>query len=143
MKTKVCSLCKKRKPIEKFYNFRNSKDGKQCRCKVCDGITRSKYQHKYKDRLSRLSRNRNLKARFGITLQEYDEILKSQKGRCAICSSKAPKTTSNNVRSFSVDHDHKTGKIRGLLCSKCNRGLGMFNDSLTLLNKAVRYLEIH
>lgn len=68
----------------------------------------------------------------------YDDLMKAQRRRCAICG----KRRSDKVgRRLVVDHDHKTGKVRGLLCSNCNNGLGRFKDSLLLLNAALTYLR--
>lgn len=71
---------------------------------------------------------------YGITLDEYKELLSSQGGKCAICQS-APLS-----KNLCVDHNHDTGKVRGLLCDMCNKGLGHFKDNLELLSKAVKYI---
>jgi hypothetical protein len=74
--------------------------------------------------------------RYGITKQEYDALFNAQNGRCAIC--KRPPT----VRRLAVDHRHKDGKVRGLLCWKCNKFvLGGSNEKLDILREAVAYLE--
>ncbi len=71
---------------------------------------------------------------YGITLEQYNTMLITQNNVCAIC-----KLTCS--RRLSVDHCHKTGKVRGLLCIKCNRGLGNFNDEISRLKAAVNYME--
>lgn len=76
---------------------------------------------------------RNIKKRFGITIEDYDKILKKQKGRCAICGKK-------KRQRLGVDHNHKTGKVRGLLCYNCNAGLGMFKEDKSFLKKAIKYV---
>jgi hypothetical protein len=76
-----------------------------------------------------------LKREFGITLAEYDQILKHQKGRCAICEEKPFK------RRLAVDHCHKSGLVRGLLCMRCNRALGKFQDSTELVVNAAKYVS--
>jgi len=78
-----------------------------------------------------------LKRRYGITTQTYNNMLSLQKGCCAICGKESCSTGNN----FCVDHCHKTGKIRGLLCRKCNVGIGQLLDSPSLLRKAAEYLE--
>lgn len=80
-------------------------------------------------------RESKLKYKYGLTLNDFDILLKSQNGRCAICKKKPVV----NIY-LSVDHDHVTGKIRGLLCYYCNTGLGHFKDDLSLLQEAVKYL---
>lgn len=84
-----------------------------------------------------------LKKKYNITLEEYNDILKKQNNVCLICekeeSNKKKKT--NSVIKLAVDHCHKTGKIRGLLCTSCNTGLGNFKDDILLLDKALNYLK--
>ncbi len=79
---------------------------------------------------------RNLKYHYGITLELYNEFLASQNGLCAICHK-----TCISGRKLAVDHDHDTNKIRGLLCSKCNTGIGLFEDNVILLENAIAYLR--
>lgn len=88
----------------------------------------------------------DLKRYFGIELLEYKQLLEDQRGLCAICRGKefAKKHDSTKeIRDFAVDHDHKTGKVRGLLCTNCNKGLGHFQDDADLVMKAALYLEKH
>ena len=81
------------------------------------------------------TRNSYLKRFFGISLDDYNELLEKQNGVCAICGGKSGK------RSFSVDHDHTNGKVRGLLCRGCNVGIGNLNDDPELLEKAIQYIK--
>lgn len=76
--------------------------------------------------------------RYGLSLDEYSRLSAAQRGLCAICGSTPHE---HNSRQLVVDHDHVTGKIRGLLCHKCNSGLGMFKDSPHLLKLALVYLQ--
>lgn len=87
-------------------------------------------------RRGRCQRNDQLKRLYGITLDEYNKMLAHQGGCCAICM----ETASSRLH---VDHCHSTGKVRGLLCSKCNTGLGAYRDNTELLKAAVDYLEKH
>lgn len=80
-------------------------------------------------------RKRDLRLRFNLTIDKYNDMLNSQKKCCAICKKK------NMVKNFSVDHNHKTGKIRGLLCRECNSGLGFMKDSIKILSNAIDYLK--
>ena len=79
-----------------------------------------------------------MRRKYGITIAEYNEILALQLGVCAICE----KAETGGKR-FAIDHDHKTGKIRGLLCYACNTSLGRFNDEPSLLESAAAYLRSH
>ena len=117
-------------------------------CKVCGRELQKKlrernkeswiaYSKKWqKDNAERV-RDQYLKRRFGISLKVYDFLFTRQKGCCAICGIKQSKFPK---RAFAVDHNHKTKKIRGLLCDPCNRGLGYFKDNPKLLYKALGYL---
>jgi hypothetical protein len=80
-----------------------------------------------------------LKTTYGITVDEYDSMVAKQGGRCAICRTEDPQSARNNV--WNVDHDHDTGEVRGLLCSPCNRGMGLLQDSPDVIAKALRYLQ--
>ena len=82
-------------------------------------------------------RDQRLKRRYGISLRQYEELLSDQAGVCAICE--GPLTGKN--KEYQIDHDHSTGKIRGLLCSYCNLLLGQARDDLTILTRAFSYLE--
>jgi hypothetical protein len=74
---------------------------------------------------------------YGLSVDEYAAILDSQSGGCGICGAKVP---GGNSIFMHVDHCHATGKIRGLLCTNCNRGLGYFQDDIEVLAAAIRYL---
>jgi uncharacterized protein YfaQ (DUF2300 family) len=84
-------------------------------------------------------RENNYKKSYGTTIKDYDEMLKKQKGKCSICLS--TETKNKNYSYFAVDHCHKTGKVRGLLCDKCNTALGSFQDSPEILLRAIEYLK--
>ncbi len=80
-----------------------------------------------------------LKARYDLTLQEYDAMLEGQNRACAICG----KHSESMTRRMCIDHDHVTGKVRGLLCTQCNAGLGLFKDNVEHLVSALHYLIDH
>lgn len=83
-----------------------------------------------------------LKMRYGITPEQYSELFTVQEGRCAICGNEESicHSRSKKVQKLAVDHCHSTGKVRGLLCQDCNRGLGKFHDDPIRLQKAIEYL---
>jgi hypothetical protein len=76
---------------------------------------------------------------------DYDSMLVKQEGKCAICGTSNPvgegNTTKRLTFAFAVDHCHATGKVRGLLCNPCNRGIGFLKDDVDLLAKAIKYLK--
>jgi len=104
-----------------------------------------RYQREYRksEHGQQALRNQQLKKMFGITLGIYEAILEYQGGVCAICGKAETviNSGSKKLQALAVDHCHKTGVIRGLLCSKCNNGLGYFKDSTALLQTAIKYLE--
>lgn len=111
---------------------------KQTSCKLCVNTKAMKKRRSNPDG----TRAKNLKARFNITIECYNVMFLKQKGKCAICS-KAETALDNkgNIRWLACDHNHKTGDIRGLLCSCCNTGLGLLGDSTKILSNAIKYLE--
>lgn len=89
-------------------------------------------------------RRYRLRSRFNMTIEDYDNLYKLQDGRCKICGKRETKLVKNrttNVRRLSVDHDHKTHKVRGLLCTKCNLILGLCKDDKDYLSKIILYLQ--
>lgn len=84
-----------------------------------------------------------LKKQYGITLEDYNRILEKQNHVCAICGNpeRAIKKSTGKLIDLAVDHCHSTGKVRGLLCTGCNTGLGNFKDDTIILNKALLYLQ--
>ena len=77
-----------------------------------------------------------LEGKYGITIDDYEHLLHAQNGVCAICGG-----VQRGVRPMGVDHNHTTGKVRGILCSECNTGLGKFGDDIELLQAALAYLK--
>jgi hypothetical protein len=96
--------------------------------------TRRKSYLKNKEKVIQYSTEYNRTRRTGITSQEYLDKLHEQGGVCAICSKEC-------TRALAIDHNHTTGQLRGLLCGKCNRGIGYLNDDKILLQKAIDYLN--
>ena len=82
-----------------------------------------------------------MKYKYGITESDYDRMMQEQEGRCAICNT--TQTKDKNMNRLVVDHCHTSGKVRGLLCSACNKALGILEDSVDVLKSAVEYLTKH
>lgn len=90
------------------------------------------------------AKHHNLKRHYGITLEQYNMMGEAQGWVCAICKNpESTKDKDGGPRQMPVDHDHNTGKVRALLCTQCNRGLGMFTDNIDKLKAAAAYLEAH
>ena len=99
------------------------------------------YTKAWNDANKQRIRANQLKINYGLTMKDYDIMVKAQNGLCAICQKPERfKTPLGNIRPLAVDHDHQTGEVRGLLCDRCNNGLGSFKDSPALLNRAQKYL---
>jgi hypothetical protein len=150
---KLCTKCNKKQDISSFTNDKYKKDGKRTQCRNCDreyeknnienkrkyrkdnNKSRVEYMKKFRSENKEMVQNSRLKKIYGISYQDYSLMLESQKYVCAICEK-----VCQTGRSLAVDHCHTTGKIRGLLCSKCNVSIGLLNDDYKLLEKAYKYL---
>jgi hypothetical protein len=94
-----------------------------------------------KERYRLGDQKKHYKKKYGITLNKYNDMLSAQGGVCAICSQPETRMLRGKVAALSVDHCHTTGKVRGLLCNRCNIGLQMFKDNAELIQKASEYLN--
>ncbi len=128
-----CSGCKEWKHQGDFY-FRKDIGRFRHDCKECVKTKASVYRDNYKKEI----RAARLVSKYGITQEDYDSMLLDQEGMCAICGTKNPQGRHNI---FVVDHDHTTGDVRGLLCHNCNTGLGKLGDTISGLERAIRYLK--
>jgi len=129
---KTCSKCKIEKPLTEFHKRNNRPSGYASSCKKCR--TKEKRSPDY-------IRNYDLKKSYGITLDDYNSMFEEQGGKCAICKIHLNDIRYGKKKNLCVDHDHKTGKVRGLLCDKCNRGIGLLKDDVNVLNNAINYLK--
>lgn len=131
---KKCSVCKVDKPITAFYRSYLSKDGIYPRCKDCDLKASRAYQQrnpvKFKEKLNW----RRIKSAYGLSREEYERMSEEQGHVCKICLKK------NKSWKLAVDHKHSTGKVRGLLCNQCNRGIGLLGDSVENIQRTIDYL---
>ena len=98
----------------------------------------ARYYQKNREKAIMTSQETNMKKKYGIGWKEYERMLDEQNGVCKICSKPE---TSKNIKRLSIDHNHTTGKVRGLLCRKCNSAIGYFNDNITYLQKAIEYVK--
>src|SRR5215471_11648820 len=126
IKVKLCLQCKEFKPLNHFNSVIKASVKKRPRCKNCE------YKNHW-DYIKTIRRPLHLKNSYGITTEQYTELYNKQEGKCKIC---------NRWREvLSIDHCHKTNKIRGLICKECNMALGLFKDNLEVLKSAIQYLE--
>lgn len=140
---KTCVVCKQMKNLDEYHNLTKSKDGKSYRCKSCDKAARARSRAKSPN--TKLGyRRRKLQLKYGITLEDYEQMLKEQNYRCAICKTDNPAgrgVIRETKVSFAVDHCHTTMRVRGLLCNLCNRALGFFRDDPEIIRRAGEYLN--
>lgn len=138
---KRCPYCKEEKLLTEFHKARERKQGVRTYCKPCQAIkfkiNYEKNRENWIKRSSKAVRKLNLKKRYRLTEEDYIGKLREQSSCCGICNKHIDKLT----KKLAVDHDHKTGRVRALLCHKCNMGLGCYNDDVDLLQTAIEYLK--
>jgi hypothetical protein len=155
---KVCSKCMRNLPVNKFCKRSQNNSGLCTRCKDCEKEYRDNHKEEIKaynaanreeqnlkkkiyfktiteNGLSK-ARERNLKHLYNLNATKFIEMVTKQQNCCAICNKEF-----KDYSSIAVDHDHFTGKVRGLLCRRCNTGLGQFNDNLCIVENAYKYLR--
>lgn len=113
-----------------------------------------KYREKYKDRINKASREwceknkfelrkKAIERKYGLKVAEYEKLVLEQKNLCAICEKRERVSHKGQIKELAVDHDHETGKVRGLLCHSCNLAIGVLLDKPELFKKAAEYLVKH
>jgi len=152
MKTKQCSRCKRKLPLNEFDKNRSHKDGLQVYCKVCMAIAGKKYKQSEKGKATTAKnwrkryygkggkvqhRRYQFRYRYGITLEQHKQIYLDQNGCCLLCEEPI------EYSKIHTDHNHITGEVRGLICARCNISLGHFkvDEKPKLLLKAVKYIK--
>jgi hypothetical protein len=127
--TKICCKCKNEKSIDSFSIDNSKKDKLSAYCKKCISTTTAE-NRRYYDRKYSL---RDAGCTEVLTKQRYREMISAQNNKCGICE--------KEMSTHCIDHDHKTGKIRMLLCQQCNSLLGFAKDNIDILSKSIKYLE--
>lgn len=131
---KFCPQCGQIKPIEEFYTESKDKTKYRKYCKECWKKKTLAYERNHPE----VRRVYKIKANFNVTSDYIQELLEEQESLCAICNKEFEPSGRKGPH---IDHAHKTGYIRGLLCGSCNRGLGLFYDSPDLMRRAAEYVE--
>lgn len=140
MTTLKCSKCGEFKTTDNFTKRSNRPRGFVSRCKQCVGTSTKQvrqWREKNPEKAKRL-RERERVTVYKLPHEDYLTMLEEQGHRCAICGTDTP----GGKGSWHIDHNHETGKVRGLLCAMCNVGLGNFYDNIERLRAAIRYLEV-
>lgn len=120
-----------------FYIDSYTLDGYDKYCKACRAKYRATHKAEAKAYNKKYARRNQLKHQYGMSIVDYKLLLKKQENKCAICSTHKNKLD----RILCVDHNHQTGLVRGLLCYKCNAALGAFKDNVSIIKRAIKYLE--
>jgi hypothetical protein len=140
---KTCSVCKEEKSLDEFHKRSSAKDGRQSRCKKCavqivvqwQKDNPEKYKANWSKHIGNAESALKRKARmYGISVETLKTMIAEAKGLCTLCKRKP-------YKQLVIDHCHNTTKVRGLLCEKCNQGLGLFDDNPEFLRAAAAYLE--
>lgn len=140
---KVCNRCFVEKELTEFFKDKNHSTGRYSFCKKCKNETTAKWRSENRERYNSYVRSYNKKNRrrihykqkYGITVEQYEGMLECQGKVCWICQ----KTNGNAEKSLVIDHNHQTGKVRGLLCYGCNRAISIL-EKPDLLKRATEYL---
>jgi|SRR6185503_861290 len=146
---KICGCCGIQKPFSGFTPAKGGRNGLHTHCKACRAAAIKEkrrqnpaqnreiirqWRRRNPERMAYLERKYKLR-RFDLTPEKFEEMKLAQGGVCAICQ------LPSSGRRLSVDHDHKTGKVRKLLCSACNTGIGQLKESPDILTRAILYLK--
>jgi len=124
-----CNKCKVEKPNIEFYKNKGNPTGYLYSCINCI--------KKYNNSRRRQNKNNHLLSTYNITIHDFEALLLKQNNKCAICE----KHNKDLNKGLCVDHCHTSGNIRGLLCHNCNHALGKLNDDISLLYRAIKYLN--
>ena len=157
IEVKQCRICKNTKPFSEMVTCHQIICGVRTICKKCHNEERKIYYKKNRQECRNRQKkyyinNKNkfwkdsIKYRYNISEENYMELLQKQKGLCAICGLPESCTRGKALRTLSIDHNHLTGRVRGLLCQKCNTAIGLFNmDNFGTLNleKAIKYYQMN
>lgn len=143
---KKCTVCKEIKDLNSFSKRSEAYDGKRSECKTCNTKASINYQKRHPEKIKVINKRwrdkhkeklaiMRIGYKYGVSPEEYQSMLDEQNGVCAVCFKP------EHRRGLSVDHCHKTGKVRGLLCSTCNMAIGLLKDDTKIFNRVVEYLK--
>lgn len=138
-KTKSCLSCGIEKPLTEFHRVdkKYRKDGLHTYCKKCRSIKAKEWS----ERNPLSGWQKNLRASYNLSIDQYEEMSISQNGACAICGKAEESTYRGKIRRLAVDHCHTTNTNRGLLCFKCNAAIGCMEDNIDIMASAISYLQ--
>ena len=129
----ICTKCGVEKPREEYYKRNNRKSGCWSECKTCFVERQMKRYHENPD----LINDQRAASKYGTTLEHIQQLREDAQGICSCCGREGL----HHHKRLVIDHDHATGKVRGLICSKCNTVLGLCGDNIGTLKNLIEYLE--
>ena len=135
--TKCCTKCAQNLPIDAFGADKKQLQGKNSWCKKCRSIAAGQWAAANPEKVAKTRRVDKLRKKYGMTLCDYDRMLSEQNGKCKLCGG----TQRKDRKYFDIDHCHKTGRVRGLLCNGCNHALFLFDENLISAETAFLYLK--
>jgi len=165
IQNKICSKCRVEKPLSEFYPHKKHSLGVSSACKECTRrYAKESYYARPNKKISGYKYRKSLrgaetrkryvqtaeykfnrwrywiKSEYNLTPEQYDKLLQAQGDACQICGK--PETACNQygLMRLAIDHDHTTGKIRGLLCQKCNQAIGLTGENVEILKQIIKYL---
>lgn len=131
---KYCPQCEQRKLVSDFPRNAGSPDGLHAWCKVCKNA-RAREQYAEDEHVRERCHYAHKRRTYGLTPEQLSEMLEQQGGGCGICGGPP-----RSVRGWSIDHDHDTGRVRGILCVPCNSALGALGDDIASIRRVLAYL---
>jgi hypothetical protein len=133
IKERKCNGCSTKKPMSAFWKNQT----------LCIDCCKERQKNRWDSRTPKKRLEQHLKHKYDLKMSELVETLEKQNGNCAICNTKLPDLLvyNNRRRGYAIDHNHRDGIFRGVLCLKCNSLFGMANDDVNILSKAISYLE--
>ena len=148
---KKCTKCGKEKPLSEFYNYKSLNGKYHSSCKECCRESSSNWGRKNRKHKTLNERRRRAAnpmidkeaplKKLGLTFEDYQRMLKIQNGVCKICGKPEKVKRKGKFKRLAIDHNHKTGHLRGLLCSKCNMLIGLAQENIHILEEAIKYLK--
>lgn len=137
LKRKICPKCLENKELKDFGRDITASNGHSSSCRKCKKEWRANHRKSNPEKYRLQDFEYDLKKNYKMTVDQYNEMYDKQMGNCACCG----RPSTDFKRGLHLDHDHKTGQVRALLCTKCNPGLGYFEDSIEKLEMAIAYLK--
>lgn len=155
---RICTGCSRRKYWKNFSLDHYGVNGRKAKCKICCARMSARWkaktdyyavnrdailEHKRKTYCPIRKKSYDLGRKYNLTLQEFERLFLKQKGKCKTCQKRIKKFSTSKKKQDGavVDHCHRTGRIRGLLCHTCNRAIGLLNDDIKLVARIIRYLK--